>query len=116
MLNKVQIAQKLLNTVPNESDVNLVNEIVSLLKKYQFSEDQINIFLNNQLVVNCKNNVFEVQRVNVNRFWNTQFMHMRSKSIEARRNLLQDGTVENWLDFFEKTLPLMKENNIPREY
>lgn len=113
-MNKIQLAQQLLNENRQETEPNLIDKVVELLNKYNFSNESINLFLNSKLVANCQNNVFEVQRVNVNRFWNMQLMVLGSKSIEARSFLLQDGTMENWLEFFERVVPFMKENNVPR--
>lgn len=113
-MNKIEMAKQLLTKTRDESDVNLVDEVVNLLRKHNFTEEQINVFFNNRLVQNCCNNVFEVQRVNVNRFWTIELMKLGAKSIEARNFLLQDGTINDWLLYFEKTLTLMKENNIPR--
>lgn len=113
-MNKIEMARQLLTKPRDASDTNLVDEIVNLLKKHDFTEDQINMFFNSRLVQNCYNNVFEVQRVNVNRFWTIELMKLGAKSIEARNFLLQEGTLDDWLLYFEKTLFLMKENNIPR--
>lgn len=113
-MNKIEYAQKLMTMQREESEPNLIDKVVELLNKYKFSTESINIFLNHQFVVNCQDKVFEVQRVNINRFWNIQLMSLGSKSIEARSLLLQDGSMDNWLEFFEKIIPLIKENNIPR--
>lgn len=114
MSNKMEMAKQLLNKTRDKEEINLVDKVVELMKKHKFTDEATNIFTKDQLITNCYNNVFEVQRVNINRFWTKQLMHIGAKSIEARSFLLQDGTLENWLDFFERILPMIKENGIPK--
>jgi len=112
--NKIQQAQEIYNKVRGEEEKSLIEEVIILLKKYQFTSEQINVFVNDKLVVSCENKVFEVQRINLNRFWNLQLMQSEKETIEIRYNLLHDGSIENWLKWFEKIVPFIKDNNLPK--
>lgn len=114
--NKIKEAEEIYKKTRLDTDSNLIDDVVSMLKRYNFSQDQINIFLNNKLIVPCKDKVFEVQRVNVNRFWNMQLMQCDKETVEIRYHLLSDGSIENWLVFFEKIINFIKDNNLPREF
>ncbi len=114
--NKLQEAEEIYKKVRTDEEPNLINDVVSMLQRYNFSQEQINIFLNHKFIVSCKNQVFEVQRVNINRFWSMQIMQCDKETVEIRYHLLPDGSIENWLAFFEKIIMFIKENDLPREF
>lgn len=113
--NKVIEAQEMYNKVREKESISLIDEVVKLLTKYEFTQEQINIFITHRLITSCSDKVFEVQRVNVNRFWNTQLMQSESETVDARFHLLPDGSIENWLIWFEKIIKFIKDNGLPRE-
>lgn len=113
--NKIQQAQEIYNKVREKEDISLIDEVINLLKKYEFTQEQINIFINDKMIVACSDKVFEVQRVNINRFWNLQLMQSEQETVEVRYNLLSDGDIQNWLIWFERIITFIKDNNLPKE-
>ncbi len=96
------------------TDFDLVNYVyerlisVGLVKNAEF-------FINNMGLNDAINKKPEVQRYILNKFFFTQLVTTSEPSFEERFCLVPDGSVQEWVDLFDKKiLNFLIRNDLPR--
>ncbi len=97
---------------PGEIDV--VQEVRSILYKSGFPKHLIELFDNDQTIVNAASKNAFTQRYLLNRYWTLQLQSAPANSEQARYFLLPEGDIQEWLNCFQTVvIPFAIENNLP---
>ncbi len=97
-----------------EGDIDLVAMVRNKLLGFGLHEAVQNSFDTNRFIIEAQNKPSAIQRHLLNRYWALQLMSSTKPTTEERYCLIPNGTVEQWLDLFEKkVLPFVVENKLP---
>lgn len=70
---------------------------------------------NHPRLINAKQRRPEVQRYELNRYWQLQLLATDAHSVEERFHLIPNGTVEEWFRLFKhKIVPFAVKHQLPR--
>lgn len=102
------------NQPRNPSDIDLIHEVRELLLENIPLEKVLKCYDSHHLIKSAVNKIPDVQRHNLNRYWNLQLLTSQADTIHQRFCLVPNGTCEEWLDLFKSSiLPFIIKNDLP---
>lgn len=107
-------AMTVYSQVRSADDIDLITEVRNVLCNSGLAGRLPDAFDNHPYITEGKNKPSNVQRYLLNRYWNAQLMIYAHISSDQRYCLIPNGTVQQWLDLFQKTvMPFIIQNNLP---
>jgi len=110
--------KNLWETKKPEDDLDVLKELINILRENNIKEDKINLMLSDPFIKAIENKHSYLQKLNLSKYWNNQIIFTNDKSIVTvplRYSLLYDGTPDEWLIIFKDIiLPYIKENDLPK--
>lgn len=109
------LAEKLYNTPSTALDVDMVSQVETILAEAGIVKNIEEAFLNHRLIKEARGKNSMVQRFLLNRYWTFQLGLAGSVTTEERCALLPEGSVNDWLAAFKRTVvPFLLRNDLPR--
>ena len=107
-------SMNLYNNPKPAEDIDLTDEVRKLLMNAGLLNNVINFYDSDQFIIDSYGKHSSVQRYYQNRFWTSQLPRAVQSSTTVRTYLINDGSVDTWLNMFNKyILPFIKENSLP---
>lgn len=105
----------LFNQDRQETEVDLVDFVRSLLIQSGLSLNVQEFFNKDRRIVDASTRTTDVQRFLLNQYFNMQLMNASVSSIDQRAALLSSGDIRDWMVLFrERVLPFLIEQDLPR--
>lgn len=95
-------------------DIDLITEVRTVLCNSGLADRLPEAFDTHPYITEGRNKPSNVQRYLLNRYWNAQLMIHAHISSDQRYCLIPNGSVQQWLDLFQKSvMPFIIQHNLP---